>query len=147
MPKIFRSLSWRIHCSGGQINTKEKQMIKVFEKKCQLWIFWKSFQNTGLKSITLIIYIVQVYFFSPRFISKRRLLLISAPAEDDYSFQQQISALSGQECSLGKCHATTSALIFDALRNVAAESHFPSNHQDGANAPETVFFLMHQLKR
>lgn len=33
--------------------------------------------------------------------SKRRLLLISAPSEDDYSFQQQISALSGQECQLG----------------------------------------------
>lgn len=36
-----------------------------------------------------------------RFMSKRRLLLISAPSEDDYSFQQQLSALSGQECHLG----------------------------------------------
>nr|XP_015796375.2 coiled-coil domain-containing protein 80 [Nothobranchius furzeri] len=39
-----------------------------------------------------------------RFMSKRRLLLISAPSDDDYSFQQQISALSGQECSLGIRH-------------------------------------------
>ncbi|XP_030004348.1 coiled-coil domain-containing protein 80 isoform X2 [Sphaeramia orbicularis] len=39
-----------------------------------------------------------------RFMSKRRLLLISAPSEDDYSFQQQLSALSGQDCQLGIRH-------------------------------------------
>uniref|UniRef100_UPI0037E93142 coiled-coil domain-containing protein 80 n=1 Tax=Semicossyphus pulcher TaxID=241346 RepID=UPI0037E93142 len=39
-----------------------------------------------------------------RFMSKRRLLLISAPSEDDYSFQQQLSALRGQECHLGIRH-------------------------------------------
>ncbi|GLD55233.1 coiled-coil domain-containing protein 80-like protein [Lates japonicus] len=39
-----------------------------------------------------------------RFMSKRRLLLISAPSEDDYSFQQQLSALNGQECHLGIRH-------------------------------------------
>lgn len=37
-----------------------------------------------------------------RFMSKRRLLLVSAPSEDDYSFQQQLSALNGQECHLGQ---------------------------------------------
>lgn len=39
-----------------------------------------------------------------RFMSKRRLLLISAPSEDDYSFQQQLTALRGQECHLGIRH-------------------------------------------
>ncbi|XP_059214188.1 coiled-coil domain-containing protein 80 [Centropristis striata] len=39
-----------------------------------------------------------------RFMSKRRLLLISAPSQEDYSFQQQLSALSGQECHLGIRH-------------------------------------------
>ncbi|XP_071769668.1 coiled-coil domain-containing protein 80 [Centroberyx gerrardi] len=39
-----------------------------------------------------------------RFMSKRRLLLISAPSEDDYSFQQQLTALSGQECHMGIRH-------------------------------------------
>ncbi|XP_029372217.1 coiled-coil domain-containing protein 80 [Echeneis naucrates] len=39
-----------------------------------------------------------------RFMSKRRLLLIWAPSEDDYSFQQQLSALNGQECHLGIRH-------------------------------------------
>ncbi|XP_058474036.1 coiled-coil domain-containing protein 80 [Solea solea] len=39
-----------------------------------------------------------------RFMSKRRLLIISAPSEDDYSFQQQLSAIRGQECHLGIRH-------------------------------------------
>ncbi|KAL7376339.1 hypothetical protein ABVT39_005991 [Epinephelus coioides] len=39
-----------------------------------------------------------------RFMSKRRLLLISTPSKDDYFFQQQLSALSGQECHLGIRH-------------------------------------------
>ncbi|KAM7392999.1 hypothetical protein PAMA_007899 [Pampus argenteus] len=39
-----------------------------------------------------------------RFMSKRRLLLVSAPSEDDYSFQQQLSALNGQQCHLGIRH-------------------------------------------
>ncbi|TDH01992.1 hypothetical protein EPR50_G00168330 [Perca flavescens] len=39
-----------------------------------------------------------------RFMSKRRLLVVSAPSEDDYSFQQQQSAFSGQECHLGIRH-------------------------------------------
>ncbi|KAI3362388.1 hypothetical protein L3Q82_012690 [Scortum barcoo] len=39
-----------------------------------------------------------------RLMSKRRLLLISAPSADDYSFQQQLSALSGQDCHLGIRH-------------------------------------------
>uniref|UniRef100_A0A3Q3FMA8 Coiled-coil domain containing 80 like 2 n=1 Tax=Kryptolebias marmoratus TaxID=37003 RepID=A0A3Q3FMA8_KRYMA len=46
-----------------------------------------------------------------RFISKQRLLLISAPSEDDYSFQQQISALSGQKCKLGIRHFAMLKLI------------------------------------
>ncbi|XP_034566111.1 coiled-coil domain-containing protein 80 [Notolabrus celidotus] len=39
-----------------------------------------------------------------RFMSKRRLLLISASSEDDYSFQQQLTALRGHECHLGIRH-------------------------------------------
>ncbi|XP_063067303.1 coiled-coil domain-containing protein 80 [Engraulis encrasicolus] len=39
-----------------------------------------------------------------RFMSKRRLLIISAPSEDDYSFQQQLQALRGQECHMGIRH-------------------------------------------
>lgn len=43
-----------------------------------------------------------------RFLSKRRLLLVSAPSEDDDSFQLQLSALAGQECPLGQSGPHTS---------------------------------------
>ncbi|XP_074546061.1 coiled-coil domain-containing protein 80 [Halichoeres trimaculatus] len=46
-----------------------------------------------------------------RFMSKRRLLLISAPSEDDYSFQQQLTALRGHECPLGIRHFAILKLI------------------------------------
>ncbi|MEQ2261888.1 hypothetical protein XENORESO_017427 [Xenotaenia resolanae] len=63
-----------------------------------------------------------------RFMSKRRLLLISAPSEDDYSFQQQISALSGQECQLGKFNCLLSSLSFLVhYRNILAEFSFYSD--------------------
>lgn len=39
-----------------------------------------------------------------RFTSKRRLIIISAPTEDDYSLHQQLQALSGQECPMGIRH-------------------------------------------
>ncbi|KAK5620199.1 hypothetical protein CRENBAI_000696 [Crenichthys baileyi] len=53
-----------------------------------------------------------------RFMSKRRLLLISAPSEDDYSFQQQISALSGQECQLGRSQSEVEPLSRDEVNNL-----------------------------
>uniref|UniRef100_A0AAY4BZP1 DUF4174 domain-containing protein n=1 Tax=Denticeps clupeoides TaxID=299321 RepID=A0AAY4BZP1_9TELE len=49
-----------------------------------------------------------------RFMSKRRLLIISAPYEDDYSLQQQLQALKGQECPMGQ----------DSLLRSASDSFF-----------------------
>ena len=43
--------------------------------------------------------------------SKRRLLLVSTPFEDDYSYQQQLSAFSGQECPMGQWMVTGSHLL------------------------------------
>ena len=57
--------------------------------------------------------------------------MISAPSEDDYSFQQQLSALTGQDCHLGEQPNTVSALSF-LMRygNVVADSGYTSGHQD-----------------
>ncbi|KAG5834098.1 hypothetical protein ANANG_G00257660 [Anguilla anguilla] len=46
-----------------------------------------------------------------RFMSKRRLLIISTPSEDDYSFQQQLQALNGQSCHLGIRHFALLKLV------------------------------------
>ncbi|XP_029024789.1 coiled-coil domain-containing protein 80 [Betta splendens] len=62
-----------------------------------------------------------------RFLSKRRLLLISAPAEDDYSFQQQLSALSGQECQLGIRHFALFKLTGTGAKATGTVELFPLN--------------------
>ncbi|KAM4720511.1 coiled-coil domain-containing protein 80 [Anableps anableps] len=62
-----------------------------------------------------------------RFMSKRRLLLISAPSEDDYSFQQQISALSGQECQLGIRHFVLLKLTGNGPKASGSVELFPIN--------------------
>ncbi|KAJ8338769.1 hypothetical protein SKAU_G00355550 [Synaphobranchus kaupii] len=46
-----------------------------------------------------------------RFMSKRRLLIISTPSEDDYFFQQQLQALNGQSCHLGIRHFALLKLV------------------------------------
>ncbi|XP_073334301.1 coiled-coil domain-containing protein 80 [Pagrus major] len=62
-----------------------------------------------------------------RFMSKRRLLLISAPSEDDYSFQQQLSALNGQECHLGIRHFAMLKLIGVGHKASGTVELFPLN--------------------
>ncbi|XP_051907486.1 coiled-coil domain-containing protein 80 [Hippocampus zosterae] len=62
-----------------------------------------------------------------RFVSKRRLLIISAPAEDDYSFQQQLSALNGQECHLGIRHVAMLKLTGVGEKASGTVELFPLN--------------------
>ncbi|KAK2819062.1 hypothetical protein Q5P01_024623 [Channa striata] len=62
-----------------------------------------------------------------RFVSKRRLLLISAPSEDDYSFQQQLSALGGQECHLGIRHFAMLKLTGTGAKVSGTVELFPLN--------------------
>ncbi|XP_026153722.1 coiled-coil domain-containing protein 80 [Mastacembelus armatus] len=62
-----------------------------------------------------------------RFMSKRRLLIISAPSEDDYSFQQQLSALSGQECQLGIRHFAMLKLTGTGAKASGTVELFPLN--------------------
>ncbi|XP_044189895.1 coiled-coil domain-containing protein 80 [Thunnus albacares] len=62
-----------------------------------------------------------------RFMSKRRLLLVSAPSEEDYSFQQQLSALNGQECQLGIRHFAMLKLIGGGDKASGTVELFPLN--------------------
>ncbi|XP_061589383.1 coiled-coil domain-containing protein 80 [Cololabis saira] len=62
-----------------------------------------------------------------RFMSKRRLLVISAPSEHDYSFQQQLSALSGQECYLGIRHFAMLKLSGNGKKASGTVELFPLN--------------------
>ncbi|KAK5851930.1 hypothetical protein PBY51_023443 [Eleginops maclovinus] len=85
-----------------------------------------------------------------RFMSKRRLLLISAPSEDDYSFQQQLSALSGQKCHLGIRHFALLKLTGTGNQASGTVELFPLNgHSQSEVEPlsrDMVNNLREQLK-
>ncbi|XP_032425627.1 coiled-coil domain-containing protein 80 [Xiphophorus hellerii] len=85
-----------------------------------------------------------------RFMSKRRLLLISAPSEDDYSFQQQISALSGQECQLGIRHFALLKLTGNGQKASGTVELYPINGRSQSEVEplsrDVVNNLREQLK-
>ncbi|XP_007566870.1 coiled-coil domain-containing protein 80 [Poecilia latipinna] len=85
-----------------------------------------------------------------RFMSKRRLLLISAPSEDDYSFQQQISALSGQECQLGIRHFALLKLTGNGPKASGTVELYPINGRSQSEVEplsrDVVNNLREQLK-
>lgn len=85
-----------------------------------------------------------------RFMSKRRLLLISAPSEDDYSLQQQLSALSGQECHLGIRHFAMLKLTGNGKKASGTVELFPLNGRSQSEVEplshETVKNMREQLK-
>ncbi|KAM8827427.1 coiled-coil domain-containing protein 80 isoform 2-T2 [Spinachia spinachia] len=85
-----------------------------------------------------------------RFMSKRRLLLVSAPSEDDYSFQQQLSALTGQECHLGIRHFAMLKLTGTGDKASGAVELYPLNgHSQREVEPlsrDAVNELREQLK-
>ncbi|TKS84574.1 Coiled-coil domain-containing protein 80 [Collichthys lucidus] len=85
-----------------------------------------------------------------RFMSKRRLLLISAPSEDDYSFQQQLSALSGQECHLGIRHFAMLKLTGTGDKASGTVELFPLNGRSQSEVEplprDTVNNMREQLK-
>ncbi|XP_010735397.3 coiled-coil domain-containing protein 80 [Larimichthys crocea] len=85
-----------------------------------------------------------------RFMSKRRLLLISAPSEDDYSFQQQLSALSGQGCHLGIRHFAMLKLTGTGDKASGTVELFPLNGRSQSEVEplprDTVNNMREQLK-
>ncbi|XDV38624.1 hypothetical protein PO909_007986 [Leuciscus waleckii] len=85
-----------------------------------------------------------------RFMSKRRLLIISAPTVDDYSFHQQLQALNGQECPMGIRHFALLKIVGTGSTASGTVEFFPLN---GKSQPEietlsrdVVESLRNQLK-
>ncbi|XP_023123839.2 coiled-coil domain-containing protein 80 [Amphiprion ocellaris] len=81
-----------------------------------------------------------------RFMSKRRLLLISAPSEDDYSFQQQISALSGQECHLGIRHFAMLKLTGNGEKASGTVELFPLNGRSQSEVEPLTRDMVNNLR-
>ncbi|XP_066502060.1 coiled-coil domain-containing protein 80 [Hoplias malabaricus] len=85
-----------------------------------------------------------------RFTSKRRLLIISASTEDDYSLHQQLLALNGQECPMGIRHFALLKLIGKGPAASGTVELFPLNGKSQTEketlSPDVVRNLQDQLK-
>ncbi|KAL4617281.1 coiled-coil domain-containing protein 80-like [Arapaima gigas] len=85
-----------------------------------------------------------------RFVSKRRLLVISGPSQDDHSFQQQLQALSSQTCPLGIRHFALIKLVGAGLSASGSLELFPLNGKSPSEnellTHDTVNGLREKLK-
>ncbi|CAL8321362.1 unnamed protein product [Lota lota] len=85
-----------------------------------------------------------------RFMSKRRLLLVSTPSEDDYSFQQQLSAFTGQDCPMGIRHFALLKMIGTGAQAKGTVELFPLNGRSQSQVDplsrDVVNNLREQLK-
>ncbi|XP_062334644.1 coiled-coil domain-containing protein 80 [Osmerus eperlanus] len=85
-----------------------------------------------------------------RFMSKRRLLIISTPSKDDYSFQQQLRAFTGQECPMGIRHFALLKLVGVGAAASGSVELFPLNGRSQTEVEplsgEVVEGLRGQLK-
>ncbi|KFV97826.1 Coiled-coil domain-containing protein 80 [Eurypyga helias] len=73
--------------------------IKDMERQKKEGIFCKEDKKQSLES------------FLSRFRWRRRLVVISAPSDEDWAYSQQLAALSGQACNFGLRHITILKLL------------------------------------
>jgi hypothetical protein len=71
----------------------------------QWFLFWGWKKPPG--NVILLSYTSVAFCFFSRFRWRRRLLVISAPNDEDWAYSQQLSALSGQACNFGEWEATS----------------------------------------
>ncbi|MGH0189585.1 UNVERIFIED_CONTAM: hypothetical protein FKN15_037231 [Acipenser sinensis] len=86
------------------------------------------------------------YNFLSRFHSKRRLLIISSPNEEEYSFQQQVTAMNGQSCNLGIRHFAVLKLIGAGPEASASLDLFPVNGKSQLEHEELTTDVMKGLR-
>ena len=105
----------------------------------QCFSFWAQ-ENANSESYSTVshwpllfeVVIVACCFF-PRFRWRRRLLVISAPNDEDWAYSQQLSALSGQACNFGEWEASSSLLSHTTLFLVSSKMKHRSS--DYSNTP------------
>ncbi|MGH0172907.1 UNVERIFIED_CONTAM: hypothetical protein FKN15_064133 [Acipenser sinensis] len=86
------------------------------------------------------------YNFLSRFHSKRRVLIISSPNEEEYSFQQQVTAMNGQSCNLGIRHFAVLKLIGAGPEASASLDLFPVNGKSQLEHEELTTDVMKGLR-
>ncbi|KAK1176115.1 coiled-coil domain-containing protein 80 [Acipenser oxyrinchus oxyrinchus] len=88
----------------------------------------------------------KIFFFIVRFHSKRRLLIISSPNEEEYSFQQQVTAMNGQSCNFGIRHFAVLKLIGAGPEASASLDLFPVNGKSQSEHEELTTDVVKGLR-
>lgn len=109
--------------------------------KGQCFLFWAQEKTDSLNSSAflhqplLFEAVIVAFCFFPRFRWRRRLLVISAPSDEDWAYSQQLSALSGQACNFGEQEAWSSRLQHSTL--VLVSSKMGHSSLDHRNMPRS----------
>ncbi|XP_069739732.1 uncharacterized protein C5orf34 homolog isoform X2 [Narcine bancroftii] len=78
---------------------------------------------------------------------KRRLLIISTPYEEEWTFQQQILALNGQECNLGIRHFAVLKLMGSGEEASGSLDLFPANGRSRAQREKLSSSAVNALRK
>ncbi|XP_038661866.1 coiled-coil domain-containing protein 80-like [Scyliorhinus canicula] len=77
---------------------------------------------------------------------KRRLLIISSPSEEEWAFQQQVTALHGQACSLGIRHFILLKLVGSGEDSSGSLELFPLNGRSEVETEELSSIVVSGLR-
>lgn len=103
LPIYWITLTAFLHVNLRRKKSKKLHHAALKTKRTNRRIrFWGKHNEFHPALNWLLIFLIILIIIIFRFMSKRRLLIISAPTVDDYSFHQQLQALNGQECPMGR---------------------------------------------
>lgn len=97
--------------------------LRSYETFLRVSAFHLGHRKIPTANVTLLPYTIALLFeavivafcFFSRFRWRRRLLVISAPNDEDWAYSQQLSALSGQACNFGEWEALSSVPFHTTL--------------------------------
>ncbi|XP_075052476.1 coiled-coil domain-containing protein 80 [Mixophyes fleayi] len=84
--------------------------------------------------------------FLSRFRWRRRLLVISAPNDEEWAYQQQLYALSGQACNMGLRHMAILKMVGIGIDGSGVLELFPINGSSSVEREDLSFNLVKDIR-
>lgn len=84
--------------------------------------------------------------FLSRFRWRRRLLIISAPNDEEWAYQQQLYALSGQACNMGLRHMAILKMVGIGVEGGGVLELYPINGSSSVEREDLSFNLVRDIR-
>lgn len=84
--------------------------------------------------------------FLSRFRWRRRLLIISAPNDEEWAYQQQLYALSGQACNMGLRHLAILKMVGMGVEGGGVLELYPINGSSNVDREDLSFNLVKDIR-